>query len=527
MRRVTAEQCASAAAAACAAFVVLCAVSVPTTAAVNVLAIEPLPARSHWTFMRAVVTAMATGGHNVTAYTPFASSSSAAATAGVCDGAPVGCGYAEVPLRLGVPDKVAMDVRTAVADFADQWRFVGIAVDKSRTACDRLDRMAATGSFAGVRYDMVVVELVSSECTSRVSAALGDHVPLVYVFPSPMASWVEAKALGTGPGPSYAARLFARYAAPDTFARRLENVYGWTVMAALQWFHERGDDQTAYRKPAVTFVNTDPVVEKPVPAVQNMIGIGGVHLPPLEPISPDILKFIEESQNGVIYFSFGTVVALSSLPDHIQNAFKDALAEVPQRVLLKFEGEMKDKPKNVMTSKWLPQRDILKHPNVKLFIGHGGISGVYEAVDAGVPILGFPLFYDQPRNMANLVDAGMALSLDLFSVTKNTLLKAINEIINNETYSKNAKIVSDRFKDRPMSPTESVVYWTEYVIRYKNAPHLKSHAFNLTWYQYFLLDVIAVVFLIILFVSYITLKTLRLVNKIIFKPLSKSKLKPD
>jgi len=35
--------------------------------------------------------------------------------------------------------------------------------------------------------------------------------------------------------------------------------------------------------------------------------------------------------------------------------------------------------------------------------------------------------------MANLVDAGMALSLDLFSVTKNTLLSAINEIINNET----------------------------------------------------------------------------------------------
>jgi len=78
-----------------------------------------------------------------------------------------------------------------------------------------------------------------------------------------------------------------------------------------------------------------------------------------------------------------------------------------------------------------------------------------------------------------------------------------------------------------MSPTESVVYWTEYVIRHKGAPHLKSHAFNLTWYQYFLLDVIAVVLLIILSVSYITLKMLRLVNKIIFKPLSKSKLKPD
>lgn len=73
----------------------------------------------------------------------------------------------------------------------------------------------------------------------------------------------------------------------------------------------------------------------------------------------DILEFIEGSPHGVILFTFGTVVALSTLPDHIQNAFKDALAEVPQRVLLKHEGVMTNKPDNVMTRKWLPQRDIL------------------------------------------------------------------------------------------------------------------------------------------------------------------------
>lgn len=71
---------------------------------------------------------------------------------------------------------------------------------------------------------------------------------------------------------------------------------------------------------------------------------------------------------------------------------------------------------------------------MKLFISHGGISGVYEAVDAGVPILGFPLFYDQPRNVGNLVDAEMALSLDLLTVNKNQLLKTIDELINNEKY---------------------------------------------------------------------------------------------
>lgn len=265
-------------------FMLCSMVAVPTTDAVNVLAIEPLPARSHWTFMRAVLRAMATGGrgHNVTVYTPFASLS--ADTVGICYGGPSGCGYVEIPLRLDVPDKVALDVRTAVADFGDAWRFIGIAVDKSLTACGLLDRMAAAGHFTDVRYDLVVVELVSSECTSRVAGVLQSDVPLMYVFPSPMASWVEAKALGTSPCPSYAARLFARYATPDTFVRRLENAYGWTVMAALQWFHERGEDHTGYRKPAVTFVNVDPTVEKPVPAVQNMIGVGGVHLPPFEPL---------------------------------------------------------------------------------------------------------------------------------------------------------------------------------------------------------------------------------------------------
>jgi len=72
------------------------------------------------------------------------------------------------------------------------------------------------------------------------------------------------------------------------------------------------------------------------------------------------------------------------------------------------------------------------HPKVKLFISHGGISGVYESVDAGVPVLGFPLFGDQHRNINNLVNAGMAISMDLFSVSKESLLKHVLELINNK-----------------------------------------------------------------------------------------------
>lgn len=73
----------------------------------------------------------------------------------------------------------------------------------------------------------------------------------------------------------------------------------------------------------------------------------------------DILEFIDDSPHGVILFTFGSTVAMTSIPEGIQKLFKEALEQLPQRVLLKYEGEMVDKPKNVMTRKWFPQRDIL------------------------------------------------------------------------------------------------------------------------------------------------------------------------
>lgn len=77
----------------------------------------------------------------------------------------------------------------------------------------------------------------------------------------------------------------------------------------------------------------------------------------------------------------------------------------------------------------------------------------------------------------------------------------------------NAKIASERFKDRPMSYSDTVDYWVRYVIRHKGAPHLKSHGINLTWYQYFLLDVMAVFLIAVLLVVF----TVYMLLKIFYK----------
>jgi len=69
---------------------------------------------------------------------------------------------------------------------------------------------------------------------------------------------------------------------------------------------------------------------------------------------------MEESPNGVIYFTFGSLVKFSKLPEQILKTFKEVLSRVPQRVLWKYEEDMEDKPENVMISKWFPQREILR-----------------------------------------------------------------------------------------------------------------------------------------------------------------------
>jgi glucuronosyltransferase len=55
------------------------------------------------------------------------------------------------------------------------------------------------------------------------------------------------------------------------------------------------------------------------------------------------------------------------------------------------------------------------------------------------------------------------------------------------------------------------VFWTEYVIRHKGAAHMRSAALDLTWYQYFLLDVIAVLALAVGSVVFVTLLIVRAV----------------
>ncbi len=44
---------------------------------------------------------------------------------------------------------------------------------------------------------------------------------------------------------------------------------------------------------------------------------------------------------------------------------------------------------NFQVSKWFPQQDLLGHPRVRLFIGHGGQSGFQEALCHQKPMVNY------------------------------------------------------------------------------------------------------------------------------------------
>lgn len=123
------------------------------------------------------------------------------------------------------------------------------------------------------------------------------------------------------------------------------------------------------------------------------------------------------------------------LPPEKRNAILKAFSRLKQDVLWKFEDDtLPDLPKNVKISKWLPQSDILAHPNLKLFITHGGLLSTTEAVTRGVPIVGIPVMGDQPLNMKFNSAAGFGVAVDFDDLNEETLYNAITEVLNNPKY---------------------------------------------------------------------------------------------
>jgi UDP:flavonoid glycosyltransferase YjiC (YdhE family) len=222
----------------------------------------------------------------------------------------------------------------------------------------------------------------------------------------------------------------------------------------------------------------------------NVIDIGGVHVEPAKPLPDDIQEFLDSADDGAILFSMGSIIQAVQWPEEKREAFIRAFSKLKQKVLWKYENDtLPNKPSNVMISKWIPQRDILAHPNVKLFITHGGLLGTTEALVEGVPVLGIPIFGDQKMNMNLASSKGYAMVLNFNEISAEKLEKLLTKMLSSNEIYHRAKEASQIYTDRPMSPQKSVVFWVEYVAKYKGAKHLRSAGLELSYFELHSVDV--------------------------------------
>lgn len=147
-----------------------------------------------------------------------------------------------------------------------------------------------------------------------------------------------------------------------------------------------------------------------------------------------------------------------------------------------------------------------------MFISHGGLIGTQEAIYHGVPIIGVPIYGDQFNNLLQIQDAGLGKLLQFHEITEEKLDEMLNEVLYDKSYAIKAKEMSARFKDRPMTPLDTAVYWIEYVIRNRGANYMKNSGLRMSWIAYNMLDVYAFILLVVLSILYIAIRILRVIK---------------
>ena len=74
---------------------------------------------------------------------------------------------------------------------------------------------------------------------------------------------------------------------------------------------------------------------------------------------------------------------------------------------------------------------FLAHPNLVLFITHGGLLSQHETINAGVPTVGIPFLGDQAMNVKYSEDAGFGVKLSYLDITAESILDRVNTVLSN------------------------------------------------------------------------------------------------
>uniref|UniRef100_A0A336MNB0 UDP-glucuronosyltransferase n=1 Tax=Culicoides sonorensis TaxID=179676 RepID=A0A336MNB0_CULSO len=334
------------------------------------------------------------------------------------------------------------------------------------------------------------------------------NAPIILIAPQKLSIMVESF-IGVYAHDSFVANPFLRLNDKMNFIERCINTLVNILMRLLIQFAIWNQEdlfaeffpnsksnlrQTVRTSVQLVLMNSHFTVNKPLPYMTNMIEVGGLHIPDTLNRLPDPLKrFMDEAATGVIYFCMGSTLKLNDLDLDKKLLIINALKKSSMRIVIKWDDEatLNELTPNskFYVSNWLPQNEILAHPNVRAYVTHGGILSTTEAIFYGIPIVGMPIFTDQRNNIKTFEDLGIAVQVDYDKLSVESLSDAINRVTGDKKFNETVKELSKRYRDRPMTPVKTAQYWVEYVMRYKKQDFMISPATSLNMVEYFNWDV--------------------------------------
>ncbi|DBA81000.1 TPA: hypothetical protein ACH3X2_007206 [Trebouxia sp. C0005] len=334
---------------------------------------------------------------------------------------------------------------------------------------------------------------------------------LLVADPGNLGGWALAdaldihKAIVQVPGftPPLDADLYGHGGHSPAFVPTFGSVLPTSMYIALRWKHNIAPHsyRESGRRSCLVLVNSHFALAPPRPLGPKVHVVGPLTAKAPEALSPDLEAFMQSAgQFGVVYASLG----YTAIPEkHELQAVADALAAVaPVSVLWKLTPADQQLlgvgnvtlSHNIRLIEWAPQNDVLGHPATRAFLTQAGTNSFNEAAYHGVPIVGLPLFAEQPDNMARATEQGFGLSVsvdDALGLSQN-LRRALLQILQNPSFADNASRVSRRIRATHWSPASQAASLIEHAAWTQGDAYLDALLKNMPWYQQILLDVLAV-----------------------------------
>ncbi|KAF8361209.1 ugt-22, partial [Pristionchus pacificus] len=282
---------------------------------------------------------------------------------------------------------------------------------------------------------------------------------------------------------------------------------------------------------AYVFANTEPLIDYAVPTISKVVAIGGIGAKEPNKLSEDWVKILSKREKTVL-LSFGSVAKSAYLPIKVKMSIVETVKALPDVTFIwkyevddDFTRDHASKLKNLELTKWMPQVDLLAHPNLSLFITHGGMGSTQETALRGVPGIFIPIFGDQPRNAGMMEHNKFGKVLDKTEVTNSAkFVSVIREVLEDDSYRANAKRVSAMLHKRPFTAKEQLIKYTEFAAEFGPSKALRPQSHDMNWIEYHNVDIIVtgIVFTIISAVI-----TLKIVQRVLSRFIGFSKAKKD